>query len=371
MVNRILPREGFTADVVASALRHTVFDPVKTLVGVLLLQYGPGLLKNSNTAAANAILSYLPQKRDTALSWLRIAFALGLIGTANSWLNHRVLNRRIKDKYDWPNEIVVVTGGSNGFGKEVVLMLVARAKGVRIAILDIGPPDYTLPNERVQFFQCDITDAEAIASTAVKINAAFGADPTILINNAGVIYVRALLENTDKEVDKMFEVNTLAHYKLLRQFLPPMIERNHGMVVTVASQGGNLVTPGMTAYCATKSAAISFHEGLTAELAIRYNAPRVRTVLVTPAFAKTFVTRDLIPEDSFLSPLLEPVTVAEAMVNQILKGESGYVGVSTTANWITSNIRSMPLWWQTGVRDRMGRSTETVKVKHSWVKREE
>ncbi|KAJ0267388.1 hypothetical protein COL922a_014948, partial [Colletotrichum nupharicola] len=60
-----------------------------------------------------------------------------------------------------------------------------------------------------------------------------------------------------------------------------MIKRNHGMVVTVASQAGYTVTPNMVDYSATKAAAIAFHEGLGAELVTRYNAPRVRTVLIT------------------------------------------------------------------------------------------
>ncbi|EED21829.1 short chain dehydrogenase/reductase family protein [Talaromyces stipitatus ATCC 10500] len=357
MPNRILPREGFTADVIGSILRQTVFDPVKTFLTILLFQYAP----------PNA--RYLPRHRETVLKWLRIAFALGVIRRVNTFLGRRAINRGISDEYDWPREIIVVTGGSNGFGKEQVLMLAKRARS-KIAILDVMPPDYVLPGG-VRFFKCDITSSDAIAAAATDIRREFGGDPTILINNAGIIYARPILENTDREIQKMFEVNTLSQYKLLHQFLPAIVRRNHGMIVTVASQGGNCTTPGMTAYCASKAASINLHEGLASELVTRYNAPRVRTVLVTPAFAKTFVTRDLIPEDSFLSPLLEPETVAEAVVDQVLKAESGYVGVSATANWFTFNLRSMPLWYQTGLRDRLDRTVQAPGKRHSWVKRDE
>ncbi|PCG98294.1 Short-chain dehydrogenase/reductase SDR [Penicillium occitanis (nom. inval.)] len=357
MPNRILPREGFTGDFVGSVLGKTVFSPVKTLLAVLLFQYAP----------PNA--PYLPQKRDGVLNWLRIAFALGLVSRVNSWLGRRAINRGTSDKYDWPREVIVVSGGSNGIGKHLVLMLSERAKS-KIAILDVIAPDYTLP-AGVKYFKCDITSSEAIAAAAAEIRTAFGGDPTILINNAGIIYARPILENSDREIQKMFEVNTLAQYKLLREFLPSLIKRNHGTVVTVASQGGNCTTPGMTAYCASKAASINLHEGLTSELVTRYNAPRVRTVLVTPAYAKTFVTRDMIPEDSFLSPLLEPETVAEAVVNQLLKGQSGYVGVSATANWFTFNLRSMPIWIQTSLRDRLDRTVQAPEKKHAWVSRDE
>ncbi|KAF5009942.1 hypothetical protein F66182_15505, partial [Fusarium sp. NRRL 66182] len=228
MPNRILPREGFTADFVGSILGRTVFSPVKTLLAILLFQYAP----------PNA--PYLPQKRDGGLNWLRIAFAFGLVSRVNSWPVRRAINRATSDKYDWPREIVVISGGSSGFGKQEVLMLSARAKS-KIAILDVIAPDYTLP-AGVKYFKCDITSSEAIAAAAAEIRAAFG-DPTILINNAGIIYARPILENSDREIQKMFEVNTLAQYKILREFLPSLIKQNHGMVVTVASQGGNCTTP--------------------------------------------------------------------------------------------------------------------------------
>jgi hypothetical protein len=104
---------------------------------------------------------------------------------------------------------------------------------------------------------------------------------------------------------------------------------------------------------------------------MRYKAPRVRTVLVTPAYAKTFVTRDMDPQDSFISPLLEPETVAEAVVNQVLSGQSGYVGVSAAADLITFNLRSLHLWFQSHIRDGLDRTVKTPTVKHAWVNRDE
>ena len=94
-------------------------------------------------------------------------------------------------------------------------------------------------------------------------------------------------------------------------------------------------------------------------------------MLVTPAYAKTFVTRDMEPNDSFLSPLLEPETVAEGIVNQVLSGKSGYVGVSATSDLITFNLRSMPLWIQSFLRDSLNKTVKTPAVKHTWVNRDE
>lgn len=59
--------------------------------------------------------------------------------------------------------------------------------------------------------------------------------PTVLINNAGVARGKSILEAKEKDVRFTFDVNTLAHYWLVQEFLPDMVENNHGMIVTVAS----------------------------------------------------------------------------------------------------------------------------------------
>lgn len=132
-----------------------------------------------------------------------------------------------------------------------------------------------------------------------------------------------------------------------------MIEANHGMVVTVASQAGYTVTPNMVDYSATKAAAIAFHEGLAAELVTRYNAPKVRTVLVTQSFTRTNLIKDLTPEDTWFNPLLDPETVAEEAVQQVLKGESGHISVPGSTGWLASRLRGFPAWFQHSLRCKL------------------
>jgi hypothetical protein len=62
---------------------------------------------------------------------------LGVLKRAGSWLDDRVANNWVKDTYEWDKEVVVVTGGSDGIGKEVVLLLAER--GVRVAVMDVQP----------------------------------------------------------------------------------------------------------------------------------------------------------------------------------------------------------------------------------------
>lgn len=268
-------------------------------------------------------------------------------------MNHRVINNGVSDKYDWENEIAVVTGGSDGIGKKVALLLAER--GLKVVVLDIQPLKYEAPSN-MTFYNCNITSREAIADAAAAIRGSVG-EPTILVNNAGVLRAKTLLEGTEADTRLVFEVNTLSHYWLSREFLPHMIKHNHGMVVTVASQAAYVACSNMVDYAASKAAALAFHEGLSTELATRYNAPKVRTILVAPSFTRTLLSQDLKGEDSFVSPMLEPDTVAELLVRQIMTGCSGRVVVPSSTGLIALNARSFPDWLQNGLRNRCERLT--------------
>lgn len=329
---------GFTVDVVGRVISRTLLDPWKMVPLLALAQY---TVKGRD----------LFEARPHALKILRTFASLAVLGRLGAWLDRRTINNGYRDQYNWDREIVVLTGGSNGIGRQVARLLGDR--GIKVAILDISPPTDTLPNS-VRFYQCDITSAEDIASAAQSIRASFGR-PTILINNAGICTGKTILGTTPEQTRRMFEVNTFAHYWLAQEFLPDMVASNHGMVVTVASQAGYTVTPNMVDYSASKAAAIAFHEGLAAELVTRYQAPKVRAVLVTQGFTRTALIKNLTPEDTFANPLLWPETVAEAIVSQVLTGESGHVLVPTTAGWIAQRLRGYPLWFQHSLRCRLER----------------
>lgn len=97
------------------------------------------------------------------------------------------------------------------------------------------------------------------------------------------------------------------------------------MVVTVASSAAFVTAPKMTDYAASKAAALSFHEGLSCELVSVYNAPRVRTVVVNQGYTKTALFQGFGVKEGFVAPPMEVDTVAEGIVRQILKGESGQI----------------------------------------------
>lgn len=130
--------------------------------------------------------------------------------------------------------------------------------------------------KNVQFYEVDIASSQAVQQVADQIRQKHG-DPTVLINNAGIASTRSILEEPEALTRKLFEVNIIAHFILVKQFLPAMIKKNHGHIVTVASIASFMTQAQNVDYACTKAGALAFHEGLNQELKHRYNAPKIRT----------------------------------------------------------------------------------------------
>ncbi|XP_062843672.1 retinol dehydrogenase 10-B [Trichomycterus rosablanca] len=118
---------------------------------------------------------------------------------------------------------------------------------------------------KVYTYVCDVSNRESVYATAELVRRDVG-DVTFLVNNAGVVSGRHLLECPDELIERTMMVNCHAHFWTTKAFLPRMLELNHGHIVTVASSLGLFSTAGVEDYCASKFGAIGFHESLSHEL---------------------------------------------------------------------------------------------------------
>ncbi|KAI3343179.1 hypothetical protein F4824DRAFT_444754 [Ustulina deusta] len=330
--NGLLPREGFTADLVFKLLGRTAFNPILLLPVYLLAKF---------TKKGEDFTMLHP----TAFSRFKKVFYLALVRYLSKKLSDGVTNGWSNDRYNWPEEIAVITGGSGGIGGHVVKLLAER--GLKVVVLDIQPMTYDA-GPKVHYFNCDITSTASLAEVAKEIRTKLG-EPTILINNAGVTRGKTILETSEKDLKFTFDVNVFAHYNMVKEFLPSMIKKNHGMVVTVASLASWLTVPNMVDYAMSKTAANAFHEGLSAELKTRYNAPKVRTIIVNQGYTKTTLFTGYHNGSPFLMPTLEPESVADAICRQIFTGRSGQV-ITPTFGSLLQLIQAMPHWYSYHLR---------------------
>jgi all-trans-retinol dehydrogenase (NAD+) len=86
-----------------------------------------------------------------------------------------------------------------------------------------------------------------------------------------------ILDEPEASIRRSFEVNTFAHFLMVKEFMPAMIKQNHGHIVTLASMAAYVTVASIIDYNCTKASTVAFHEGLASELKHRYDAPNVRT----------------------------------------------------------------------------------------------
>jgi short-subunit dehydrogenase len=122
----------------------------------------------------------------------------------------------------------------------------------------------------------DIVTSESVKRVADEIRRDHG-DPTVLVNNAGVMSGTPILDESEERLRLLFDINIVANFLLIKEFLPAMVKRNHGHIVQVASMASFVTGARNVSYAATKVAVLALHEGLAQELVHIYKANRVRT----------------------------------------------------------------------------------------------
>ncbi|XP_068259424.1 estradiol 17-beta-dehydrogenase 11-like [Nyctibius grandis] len=218
-------------------------------------------------------------------------------------------------------ELVLITGAGHGIGRATAFEFAKRQS--RLVLWDInkhGVEDTAAECERlgatVHAFVVDCSKREEIYSAAEKVKKDIG-DVSILVNNAGVITAADLLSTQDHQIERMFEVNILAHFWTTRAFLPTMMNNNHGHIVTVASAAGHFVISFMVAYCSSKFAAVGFHKALTEELSA-LGKDGIKTTCLCPVFINTGFVKN---PSTRLVKILEIEEVVEALMEGILTNQ--------------------------------------------------
>ncbi|KAL0932078.1 uncharacterized protein CTRU02_213031 [Colletotrichum truncatum] len=302
----------------------------------------PSSLRNLNLLN---LLQLLPRK-----VWFRVAVAIVLGWTAtkkaSSLLGAAMLNNFTQDTYDWRRELVLVTGGSGGLGDLLVRKLAKNC--VKVISIDVASPPTPLPSN-AYFYEADITNTNSIREVASRIRHDHG-EPTVLVNNAGVMKISTILDETEEQIRHVFDVNIIASFLLVKEFLPSMIKRNHGHIVTVGSMASFVTGVQNVDYASSKIGAIAFHEGLAQELRHRYNAPKVRTSIIYPTYIRTALIEKVHSKGKFKALLLEPELVVDRIFQQIISGRSGHVCIPEEYTWV-AGLRAWPHWVQERVRN--------------------
>jgi all-trans-retinol dehydrogenase (NAD+) len=330
-----------------TSIKNAPFSPFVTGAALLLLLKSPESVRRPVYDQLHQLLK--PHNVGRLITTLKWLFGFGLVRNLNEAINALARNNfslsSSKADWDWENEIVVVTGGSSGFGALYAKDL--SAKGIHVVVMDINPlPKHLENNPKISFFKCDVTSPEAVKATASEIQTKVG-HPSVLINNAGIGGQRPILQTSPAQLQKLMGVNLFSSYYMVQAFLPNMIEKKKGHVITIASIASFMTSPGIVDYSCSKAAVMAFNEGLSAELRAIHHCPEIKTTIVHPFFADTpLIAADKAEIEKAGLRIIDPQHVSDAVVAQILNARSGQVILSNGIGPFFRAFRGLPYWAQ-------------------------
>lgn len=217
-----------------------------------------------------------------------------------------------KEARSLQGNVVAITGGARGIGKETAKAL-AR-EGATIAIGDLDEP---LAKETAAELQTEsvglalnVTDRESFAHFLDQVSERLG-PVDVLINNAGIMPIGSFVDEDDATAQRMIDINLHGVIFGMKLAMPKMQERGSGHIVNLASQAGKVGLPGGATYCATKHAVVGLSEAVRAEL----HDTGVEVSVVMPAVVNTELGGGL-PDVRGVKKLT-PEEVADAIVEAL------------------------------------------------------
>lgn len=191
------------------------------------------------------------------------------------------------------NKVIVVTGGGNGIGRELVLALLSRGAQVAAADINAAALQETVhlagaQAERLSTHVANIASREVVAALPEQVIARHGAVDG-LINNAGIIQPFVRVKDLDyAAIERVMNVNFYGTLYMTKEFLPHLLRRPEAHITNVSSMGGFLPVPGQTIYGAAKAAVKLLTEGLHSELA----NTNVKVTVVFPGAIGTHIAEN-------------------------------------------------------------------------------
>jgi 3-oxoacyl-[acyl-carrier protein] reductase len=232
---------------------------------------------------------------------------------------------------------VVVTGGSRGIGRAIVLACAREGAAVAFNYAkNAEAAEETLAAARAagataMAAQADVADAEAVARFFKQARETLGGAPDVLVNNAAVTYDALLMMTGDEAWDRVLDTNLKGAFLAAKVALRGMIAGKWGRIVNVVSPAAFLGKEGTAAYAASKGGLVAMTKTLAREVArygITVNAVSPGLVDTTLIAGMPPAQRELLASRIPLGRLATVEEVAGAVV-YLASPAAGYVTGTT------------------------------------------
>jgi 3-oxoacyl-[acyl-carrier protein] reductase len=206
----------------------------------------------------------------------------------------------------------IVTGGSRGIGKEIVVRFLRE--GARVTFIDMNPSEFMTEMEQaardcggsVAFTKADVSKAEEIQPAVEAIVTGMGG-VDVLVNNAGITRDGLIFRMSVENWERVLSINLTSAFLISQVVARHMIKQRSGSIINMASIVGLGGNAAQANYSASKAGLI----GLTRSLAKEVGGRGVRVNAVAPGYIDTDMTRAL------------PEQVRQAFLTQVALNRPG------------------------------------------------
>ncbi len=169
------------------------------------------------------------------------------------------------------NKVAIVTGASQGIGKEIALHLAKN--GAKVVVADITDKMLEVVNEikssgsQGLAVKCDITKMEEVENMVDNTIKKFSRID-ILVNNAGIYPFKPFLEITEQDWDRVLNINLKGTFHCVKAVVSKMVSQKYGKIINISSMAGSTVGfPNQAHYSASKAGIVGLTKTLALELA--------------------------------------------------------------------------------------------------------
>ncbi len=199
---------------------------------------------------------------------------------------------------DLAGKVAVVTGGSGGIGAATSRLFAAN--GVKVVVNGRNEPAIAAVVDGIKAhggealgMAADTTDSAAIERLRQRVEQEFGpVDILAVFAGGGRAKPGPVEQITEEEWRSTIDANLTSTFLTVKSFLPRMIERHRGSIITMASSAARLPSPAPAAYAAAKAGVVMFSRHLANEV----GKHGIRVNCLAPSAVLTERTRRFIPE---------------------------------------------------------------------------
>lgn len=247
-------------------------------------------------------------------------------------------NKSVRNSRFFTGKKVLITGASSGIGASMARMLASAGAHVilvarREAELSTLVDEIVASGGDAEAVRADLAELEECDRVVRAVLEAHGR-LDVLINNAGRSIRRPLLESLERfhDLERVMQINFYAPARLIRGFLPGMVERRTGHIVNVLSAGAHMPSPRFGAYTASKAALSQLGDTLAAE----HEADDVR---VTQAYLYWVRTPMMDATGAFEdNEAMTPDEAAEWIIDGIVERKAKLMRATDTRRYLLNTV---------------------------------